>query len=31
MFEAITNNFENVFRKLRGKGRLTESNIGRSA
>lgn len=27
MFEAITNNFENVFRKLRGKGRLTESNI----
>ncbi len=27
MFEAITNSLENVLGKLRGKGRLTESNI----
>lgn len=27
MFEAISNSLENVFSKLRGKGRLTESNI----
>lgn len=27
MFEAISNSFESVFSKLRGKGRLTESNI----
>lgn len=27
MFEAISNSLESVFSKLRGKGRLTESNI----
>ncbi|OHB40435.1 MAG: signal recognition particle protein [Planctomycetes bacterium GWC2_39_26] len=27
MFESITNSLEGVFSKLRGKGRLTESNI----
>ncbi|MBI2556660.1 MAG: signal recognition particle protein, partial [Planctomycetes bacterium] len=27
MFEAITNSLESVFSKLRGKGRLTETNI----
>lgn len=27
MFEAITSSLENVFSKLRGKGRLTEANI----
>lgn len=27
MFESISNSLENVFSKLRGKGRLTESNI----
>ena len=27
MFESITGNFETIFNKMRGRGRLSEQNI----
>ena len=30
-FESLTDKLQNVFKKLRGKGRLTEEDVNRSS